>query len=58
MRSIAGIIPSLEHPYPFLSLTDLVEYVRPRKPLPKILAMREDVLFLLQSLERHRTYGS
>ena len=58
MRSIAGIVPSLEHPYPFLFLTDLVEYVRPRKPLPKILAMREDVLFLLQSLERHRTYGS
>ena len=58
MRSIAGIIHSLEHPYPFLFLTDLVEYVCPRKPLPKILAMREDVLFLLQSLERHRTYGS
>ena len=58
MRSIAGIMLFLEHQYPFLFLTDLVEYVRPRKPLPKILAMREDVPFLRQSLERHRTYGS
>ena len=58
MRSIAGIIPSLEHPYLFLFLTDLMEYVHLQKPLPKILAMREDVPFLRQSLERHRTYGS
>ena len=58
MRSIAGIIPSLEHQYPFLFLTDLMEYVHLQRLQLKILAMREDVPFLRQSLERHRTYGS